>query len=409
MQIETNDRDGWLEVRVSGRLDSFWIERLASDLDECVRNGSHHIRLNMADVPYMSSAGIRVLLATHKQLKTINGSFAVIEPSEQVEALLKLSGLEMLMAVHEVQAVQEEPQTEKPEQMQIGTLTLQIYRVGPDRGLNCRLVGDPGKLDIGGWKAEDVTTLSIPKNMFALGLCAFGESFEDARLRFGDFLAAGGAVASLPTDGSGTPDCLFASGPYVPGVQVLYAAIGKADFPLLVRFEAEKAESIPLSLLVQAALKITGRNAVGLVMIVESAGLIGAALRHLPALKKSEELFKHPGIRQWLTFSPEHVHARNSVLVTGIAAAGPTKLAPILRPLGRDAWPASHFHAVTFSFRPLLNGIIDLNDSVAALFETGAPQNLLRLVTDNRDISGTGESEFTRGAMWVGGIEEKDD
>ena len=66
-----------------------------------------------------------------------------------------------------------------------------------------------------------------------------------------------------------------------------------------------------------------------------------------------------------------------------------------------------HFHAAAFSYRPLQKGDIDLKATVSTLFETEALQSVLHLLTDDREAAGKQESEFVRGACWVGEVSEK--
>jgi len=76
----------------------------------------------------------------------------------------------------------------------------------------------------------------------------------------------------------------------------------------------------------------------------------------------------------------------------------------MLRPLGSETWPQGHFHAAAFSYRPLKKGPLDLKMTVATLFEAQALQSVMHLINDTREISGAGESEFARGACWVGPV-----
>src|ERR1043166_9689554 len=99
MDITKQQTGDALEVAVTGRLDAFWGDHLSAALDEAVRGGADHIRLNMADVSYMSSVGIRVLLKFYKQLQRMNGTFAVSNPSDAVKDVLELAGLQELLAV----------------------------------------------------------------------------------------------------------------------------------------------------------------------------------------------------------------------------------------------------------------------------------------------------------------------
>src|SRR5947199_7517899 len=145
-------------------------------------------------------------------------------------------------------------------------------------------------------------------------------------------------------------------------------------------------------------------------MIAESAGLIGAALRRSPVLAASEpSAFEFPRIRDWLSFTAERAHAKSVALLAGIAVRGSAEaLAPVIRPIG-DASNAGlavagHFHAAAFSYRPVQRGQIDFRTSIKALFEGQALEGILHLLSDDRTLSGGGQSELVRGACWIAPI-----
>src|SRR4030095_11444381 len=97
MEITEQPLGAGLELRVKGRLDSYWADPLAHRLDEVIRGGIHQIILNLSEVTYLSSAGIRVLVKFYKQLQGIKGSFIVSNPSEPVKTVLELVGLGTLV------------------------------------------------------------------------------------------------------------------------------------------------------------------------------------------------------------------------------------------------------------------------------------------------------------------------
>ena len=97
VEITTQQLSDAFEVRVKGRLDAYWADHLAHALEDAVRSGAHRIQVNMAEVVYMSSVGIRVLLKFYKQLQRINGALLVSEPSEPVKSVLELAGLQVLL------------------------------------------------------------------------------------------------------------------------------------------------------------------------------------------------------------------------------------------------------------------------------------------------------------------------
>lgn len=404
MDIVKSIADDVLEVKIKGRLDAYWADHLSAALDETVRDGAHRIRLDMAEVTYMSSVGIRVLLKFYKQLQQINGSFGVSHPSEAVKAVLELSGLEALLAVAPGQPPVSQPRASRPYDRD--GASFEVFETLPGATLTCRAIGDPTLLLRSGFTAEHCRTMNFPIDTLAVGLGAFGSSFEDCRSRFGEFLAVAGAATYLPTDGSSVPDYLVSAGAFVPEMKVLYAITCEGKLGCLARFEAKpEVGSITLAALAEASLEIADVEAAGVVVIGETAGLVGAALRRSPAIGPSGGAFETSEIRERLSFTPERAYRRSLAVAVGVATRGaPPALSALLRPLAAGAHTAGHFHAAAFSYRPLPKGDIDLAATVATLFEAETLQGVLHLLTDDREISGAGQSDFVRGACWIGPI-----
>ncbi|HEX2464055.1 MAG TPA: hypothetical protein VHR17_05460, partial [Thermoanaerobaculia bacterium] len=84
--------------------------------------------------------------------------------------------------------------------------------------------------------------------------------------------------------------------------------------------------------------------------------------------------------------------------------AGVNGADPFLRPIGASGL-TGHFHAAAFSHRPLPRGPLELKPTVAGLFEAEATRGLLHLIRDDRPLTGLGESELSRGALWAASID----
>jgi len=403
VEITKERRDETLELRVKGRLDAYWADHLANALEEAIRGGDHHVRLDLAEVSYMSSAGIRILLKFFRQLERIRGELTVSRPSEAVRTVLELAGLTMLL-LSEPRAPATEPPEAASRRLERDGAALEVFAATPGSRLRCRAVGAPGRLLEGGFRAEDCHTLRFPASTFGLGVGAFGSGFADCRGRFGEFLVAAGAAAYLPTDGTNVADDLVASGDLVPEITALYALACEGTFAHLVRFEAGPARGrITLAELARMALDIAGAEAVGMVMVAESAGLVGAALRRSPTADAGA--FGTPEMREWLSFTTEPAYGRSLVLAVGVAArTTPPDVAAWLRPLQTPDGPAGHFHAAAFSYHAFPKGLLELAPTVATLFESAVLQGVLHLLGDDREPSGVGQSEFVRGACWLGPI-----
>jgi anti-anti-sigma factor len=407
MEISKQHVGDALELQVRGRLDGYWADHLSQSLADVIREGARNLRLNLSEVSYLSSAGIRVLVRAHKQLSAIQGSFSVSEPSEAVRSIIQLTGLMDLLTPAVTPGLKPAP-SGSAQILEKENVRFEGINLTSEAQLSCRVIGDPARLLRDRFREEACRSVAFSNSSFGLGLGAFGNSFTECAGRFGEFLAVSGAAACLPADGTNVPDYMLAAADFIPQLNVLYAITCEGDFRMALHFE-RKAESraAPLSEIVEGCREIVGTEALGIAMVAESSGLIGAALRRSPALRDSETaLFDFPQVRDWLSFAAEPVYSRALTLVVGVAARTvPELLAPMLRPLGKSEL-AGHFHAAAFSYRPLKRRETDLKATMATLFETERLEGLLHLLHDDRQVTGVGESEFLRGTCWIGPISD---
>jgi hypothetical protein len=274
--------------------------------------------------------------------------------------------------------------------------------------LTCRAIGTPAPLANGGFAAGQGASLEAMSPALAIGVGAFGDSYEDCQARFGELVSVAGATAYQPADGSNVPDYLVTAGPLGADVRVLYCLACEGRFSHLVRFEAiQPGTAVGLSRLLTGCLDAISADSIGIVVVGEAAGLVGAALRRSPAQPLADgAFFAHPGVRTRLTFTAERAFPRSVALAAGIvqrgnATAGDDASAQ-LRPVGSNC--TGHLHAAAFRFRPIRKGPVDLGETVAGLFEPDQLLGVLHLLADDRGIGGAGESEFVRGACWISSI-----
>jgi anti-anti-sigma factor len=401
MEITRIPAAGGIMLRISGRLDGYWADHLQHNLAETIREGHHHIRLELSDVGFMSSAGIGVVMKFYKQLQRIDGSLVIIRPSPQVRTVLEITRLADLLIGPAEQAIEVAAEPAAGTRLDRAGAVFDVFDVVRGAEIRCRVVGTDAPLMASAFTEEHCSSLPLSDTGFAFGIGAIGEGFADCRDRFGEFLAVGGATAYLPADGTSVPDYLVGSGNHASKLQVLYCLAGEGSFARLVRFDAGSSRVVALEDLAARCLEFSKAVAAAVVIVGEAAGLVGAALRESPAHPGEPDLYAFPAIRSRLTFTADRAFARSLTLAVGIVATSPH---PQLRPLGGSPELFGHFHAAAFSFGPVKHGRIDLRETVANLFETENLLGVLHLLNDTREVAGIGQSEFIRGACWTGPI-----
>lgn len=404
MEITREKSGEFLVVRLNGRLDANWCNHVQNALAAAVRDGEHRIHVDMSQVGYVSSAGLRVLLSFYKQLKGINGSFGVARGSEAVRSVLELAGLSMLIAVEADAAA---AKTAKGAPHASASARFEIFRKEPlISGVRLETVGQPEWLRQG---SDGTRTLpaEFGANAFAVGVGALGATYGDCAGRFGEFLAVAGVAAFQPSDGSSRPDFVVTQGAFVPEGRLLVGLTGEGAFPVLARFEATaEARTLGLTELARTALELSGAPAAAIVAVTETSCLVGASLRQSPATANAGgERFGFPQIRDWLSFTSERAFRDSTSLLCGVVAKPGGALDPLLRPLGKDSGLVAHMHAAAFPYRPLRKGQVELKPTVTELFDGQGLQAVLHLLADPREFNGAGESEFFRGAVWIAPVQ----
>jgi anti-sigma B factor antagonist len=80
-------------IKAKGRIDSSTANQLAEDLDAITNEGRFKIVLDLSEVEYMSSAGLRVLIGTQKLCKRYNrGEVMLTLVPKRIYDALELAG-----------------------------------------------------------------------------------------------------------------------------------------------------------------------------------------------------------------------------------------------------------------------------------------------------------------------------
>ena len=78
-------------LTVDGRLDTTTAPELAAAIAE-LDDGVKTLVLDFKDLEYVSSAGLRVILSTHKKLDAEGGKLVVAHPNDMIQSIFALTG-----------------------------------------------------------------------------------------------------------------------------------------------------------------------------------------------------------------------------------------------------------------------------------------------------------------------------
>ncbi|MCQ2456415.1 MAG: STAS domain-containing protein [Clostridia bacterium] len=97
MNISTEKSDGKVTVILEGWLDTLSAPALGEALDAV--ESAEELTLDFTAVEYMSSAGLRQVVAGHRKAKELGAAFSVIGVGDEVMSIFKLTGIDKKLTV----------------------------------------------------------------------------------------------------------------------------------------------------------------------------------------------------------------------------------------------------------------------------------------------------------------------
>lgn len=113
LPIEEIEKHGVHILRVGGRLDATSAPLLERKLSSWVETPGAKVLVNFEKLQYLSSAGMRVMLAASKRLKATKGQMVFTSLQPQVMEIVKLAGFDVVLSFYSTEnhALREMTQT----------------------------------------------------------------------------------------------------------------------------------------------------------------------------------------------------------------------------------------------------------------------------------------------------------
>ncbi len=100
MEIQTNKDPKATILTVTGRMDAVTAPEYEKQLNVLISNGETNFVIDFNGLEYISSAGLRSLLATAKQLKTKGGQLHFANVVGTVKEVFDISGFGTIFQIH---------------------------------------------------------------------------------------------------------------------------------------------------------------------------------------------------------------------------------------------------------------------------------------------------------------------
>src|SRR5690348_8765744 len=100
MEIKQEQRGNVQLLSPVGRLDTDSASDLELALQDAVAAGAQHFVIDLAEIGYVSSAGLRVLASLVKQLETTKGSLRLAGLDAKVKQTFEMAGMAKMFAIY---------------------------------------------------------------------------------------------------------------------------------------------------------------------------------------------------------------------------------------------------------------------------------------------------------------------
>jgi anti-anti-sigma factor len=96
MEITTKEYRRAAIVTVSGRIDTSTSTQFEETINELIGGNQYNMVMDFADVDFLSSSGLRILVTTRKKLREMGGDIVLSSPSQRATDSIEIAGLDKL-------------------------------------------------------------------------------------------------------------------------------------------------------------------------------------------------------------------------------------------------------------------------------------------------------------------------
>ena len=103
MQITVNDKNDITVIAFTGNLDTNTAPDAEEEINDLIEKGTEKILIDFENLGYISSAGLRLLLKTGKQLSSKGGGVRICNLNVTVKEVFDMSGFSMIFNIFETE------------------------------------------------------------------------------------------------------------------------------------------------------------------------------------------------------------------------------------------------------------------------------------------------------------------
>lgn len=103
LEIQVKDENAVVLIQLIGNLDTNTAPDAEAEINKWLGEGSKKMVINLNETKYVSSAGLRIFLATAKKMTAAGGAVKFCCPNEIVKEILDISGFSTILDVRDTE------------------------------------------------------------------------------------------------------------------------------------------------------------------------------------------------------------------------------------------------------------------------------------------------------------------
>lgn len=101
LRVDIEDRGDHVVITAGGEIDAATADTLATAINGALADGYKKVLVDFAQVTFIDSTGLGVLVKAHRSAVAADAAFAVVHPTPQTSKLIRVLGLDQLLRIYE--------------------------------------------------------------------------------------------------------------------------------------------------------------------------------------------------------------------------------------------------------------------------------------------------------------------
>lgn len=302
-----------------GRVDGITAPEMEKSLQSLFQDGNRQLLVDLSEIKYISSLGLRVLLKMQKEIKKAEGEIFIESMSEQVKTVFDMSGFDKLFRKYNTSFDSDKDSKQELQKSEISGIKI-IEKELDSTEATITFFGDSHKLKSASFTQSDVHRIDSSEICFGCGLAALGNSYQEFSPYFGEAMVINHNMIVYPAINQSAVD-----------VQEYHTEKSTQSYPFFYGFKIagkinkliylQKDDGLTLQELKEIIFARCNSTKVGIVFYGKSNGIMGLNLKKIPVSENNpqkKDILSEQEFLKWFSYPIEPESKNKIILGTGI-------------------------------------------------------------------------------------------